>query len=60
MEHSLHVVVSGKHRILGKKNNLGKVILGDDAINQTDNLHWQKVMMSQGQQLNLWHVVHGC
>eukprot|EP00112_Aurelia_sp_Birch-Aquarium-sp1_P011514 Seg2420.4 transcript_id=Seg2420.4/GoldUCD/mRNA.D3Y31 product=Synaptotagmin-9 protein_id=Seg2420.4/GoldUCD/D3Y31 len=60
MEHSLHVVVSGKHRILGKKNNLGKVILGDDAINQTDNLHWQKVMTSQGEQLNLWHVVYGC
>ncbi|XP_065070854.1 synaptotagmin-C-like [Rhopilema esculentum] len=59
MEHSLHVTVSGKHRILGRVMKIGKVILGENAVTMADNIHWKSIMNSPGAPYNLWHILHG-
>ena len=56
--HSLHVVVSGKHRIMGKKIQIGKVVLGYGAVNLAENLNWRNVLTLRGQPFNLWHVIN--
>lgn len=58
LECALHIVVSAKHKIMGKRLNIGKVIIGNGALYQSEVLNWKTVMTSMGSSLCLWHVVY--
>lgn len=50
--------VIGKHKILGKKLHLGKVIIGQNSRDETGIVHWKTVSSSPGVAWSVWHPIY--
>jgi len=58
LQYSLHITVSGKHKVLGTSTKMGRTILGESVLRETESLHWSTIFNSPGTQYNLWHVLY--
>eukprot|EP00112_Aurelia_sp_Birch-Aquarium-sp1_P006043 Seg1675.6 transcript_id=Seg1675.6/GoldUCD/mRNA.D3Y31 product=Synaptotagmin-1 protein_id=Seg1675.6/GoldUCD/D3Y31 len=58
MDCDVTCVVSGRHKILGKKLNLGKVTLGNSSKDETGAVHWKTIYSSPGIAWTVWHPIY--
>ncbi|XP_065674503.1 synaptotagmin-2 isoform X2 [Hydra vulgaris] len=55
---TLKLNLHGKHKILGKHINLGKVRIGENNKNETGKVHWWTLTKSDAIGWNMWHPIY--
>ena len=58
MDHDITCSVGGKHKILGKKLHLGKVVIGNGSKDETGVVHWKTIFASPGIAWAVWHPIY--
>ena len=57
-DYNLTLAVSGKQKLIGKKIQLGKAVIGESAKDETGVAHWNMILHSPGIAWTVWHAIY--
>ena len=57
-DYDLTLAVSGRHKIIGKKIQLGKAVIGGGSKDDTGASHWNTILNSPGIAWTVWHAIY--